>query len=424
MSAAPVARPPSWRWAVCGLLLLATMLNYMDRQTLSQMATDVSRELRLSNEDYGKLERGFGLAFATGGIVTGVLVDRVGVRWVYPAILLAWSAVGCATAWVTSASELMFCRVLLGFFEAGQWPCALTTSQRILAREERTLGNSILQSGAALGAITTPLVVQVLVSDRPGSWRSPFWVIGSAGVLWAVAWLALVRSEDLALAKAADSAEAPDPPDTFAAAPAAWRRFVRRFLALAVVVVCINVCWHFFRAWLPKMLREQHGYGRTAVNAFTSAYYVATDAGCLTVGFAVRKLSAGGWSIHAARMALFLACALLTSLSLWVANLGSGPLLLVLLLVIGFGALGLFPNYYSFTQELAPRHQGKVTGSLSLIAWISTACMQWGVGWWIDRTGSYARAVALLGIAPLAGYLVMTLLWDGAGSGEKGENDR
>ena len=70
------ARTPAWKWGVCGLLLLATMLNYMDRQTLSQMATDIGRELRLSNEDYGKLELGFGLAFAAGGVVTGILVDR------------------------------------------------------------------------------------------------------------------------------------------------------------------------------------------------------------------------------------------------------------------------------------------------------------------------------------------------------------
>ena len=70
------------------------MLNYMDRQTLSQSATDISRELDLSNEDYGKLEQGFGLAFAAGGLVLGFVADRVSLRWLYPAVLLAWSAAG------------------------------------------------------------------------------------------------------------------------------------------------------------------------------------------------------------------------------------------------------------------------------------------------------------------------------------------
>src|SRR5689334_10042367 len=117
-------------WGICGLMLLATMLNYMDRQALAQQATDIRGALELSSEDYGWLETGFGLAFAVGGILTGTLADRVSLRWLYPAILLGWSAVGFLTGWVTSYRELLLCRVMLGFFEAGQWPCALAASQR------------------------------------------------------------------------------------------------------------------------------------------------------------------------------------------------------------------------------------------------------------------------------------------------------
>ena len=70
--------------------------------------------------------------------------------------------------------------MLLGFFEAGQWPCALITSQRLLSRRDRPLGNSILQSGASLGAIATPFVVIALTTSAPDSWRLPFRVIGAA----------------------------------------------------------------------------------------------------------------------------------------------------------------------------------------------------------------------------------------------------
>ena len=64
----------------------------MDRQTLSQMAVRIGRELHLNNAQYGRLETGFGLAFAAGGIVTGLLADRINVRWLYPALVVAWSA--------------------------------------------------------------------------------------------------------------------------------------------------------------------------------------------------------------------------------------------------------------------------------------------------------------------------------------------
>ncbi|MFO0953435.1 MAG: MFS transporter [Isosphaeraceae bacterium] len=404
----PVERTPSWRWWVCGLLLLATMLNYMDRQTLSQSATDISRELKLSNEDYGGLEQGFGLAFAAGGLTLGFVADRARMRWLYPAVLLAWSAAGFATGWVESYRGLMVCRVLLGFFEAGQWPCALTASQRLLSRKDRVLGNSLLQSGASLGAVVTPLVVQAMVTDAPGSWRGPFQAIGVLGLAWAAFWLWMIREGDL------DAP--PEGEESRAVAPDAGRGvFLRRFLVLAVVVVSINLCWHFYRAWLPKMLRESYGYSRTSVNLFTSAFYIATDVGCLAAGAAARLLVAWGRSVHGSRVLVFLGCGLLTSLGALVAVLPAGPGLMGVLLLVGAGALGLFPIYYSLSQELSTRHQGKVTGSLGCVAWLSAALMHARIGRWVDQTGSYEGALVVTGFLPLAACAVLALAWkDGA----------
>src|SRR5271166_4154958 len=188
---------PPRTWAISGLMLLATMLNYMDRQTLAQQATDIREELRLSNERYGWLETGFGLAFAVGSLATGAIADRVSLRWLYPAILLCWSAVGFVTGWVNNYTELFHCRVLLGFFEAGQWPCALAAAQRLLPRDRRPLGNSILQSGASLGAIVTPPIVLLLNHGEPGGWRLPFEVVGGAGLIWIGIWLTVIRPRDL-----------------------------------------------------------------------------------------------------------------------------------------------------------------------------------------------------------------------------------
>jgi len=387
------------------MLLLATMLNYMDRQTLSQSATDISRELRLTNEDYGKLERGFGLAFATGGLAIGFVADRIPLRFLYPAVLMAWSAAGFATGWADGFGPLLVCRIALGFFEAGQWPCALIASQRLLARRDRTLGNSLLQSGASLGAITTPIIVQAMVSDAPGTWRGPFQVIGAMGLVWSLGWVLLIKPNDLA--------PVVSEPITTEEMPKKSRGlFARRFLVLIVVVVTINLCWHFYRAWLPKLLREQHGYSRGAVNYFTSAYYIATDVGCLGAGLIVQVLGRRGWRVHSARMLAFAACAALAALSVLVALLPAGPLLLGLLLLIGAGALGVFPLYYAFSQELTTRHQGKVTGTLSFIAWLSAALMHWEIGRWVDRTHSYAAVIMGSGLMPIVALAVLALFWD------------
>ncbi|MGO9463155.1 MAG: MFS transporter [Isosphaeraceae bacterium] len=418
-------------WGICGLLLLATMLMYMDRQALAQQKTEISRALDLSDRDYGRLETGFGLAFALGGIVTGLIADRISPRWLYPIVLLGWSGVGFATGWVTSYRELFVCRVLLGFFEAGHWPCALVTSQRLLSRRDRSLGNSILQSGASLGAIATPMVVLLLTSEAPESWRLPFRVIGSAGVFWVVAWLTTIRSKDLELTSneiaAAGSRDKPFELETAAGtaavpAPAAPWTLVRRFLALAVVVITINLCWQYFRAWMPGMLREQYGYSKQQVQIFSMAYYVATDVGCLSVGFLVKWLAGRGFSVHGARMAMFLVCSCLTGLCVGAAFLPASWLLLVALLCIGFGSLGQFPIYYALSQELSARRMGRVTGALSFLTWTATALVNVPIGAWIDQTHSYSEVTYLAGLMPFLGFVALLLLWNG--STQRGPGDQ
>jgi hypothetical protein len=85
--------------------------------------------------------------------------------------------------------------------------------------------------------------------------------------------------------------------------------------------------------------------------------------------------------------------------------------LLAVLLVIGAGCLGLFPNYYSFTQELSARRQGLITGSLGFVTWMVSANVQVRVGQSVDATGSYQQAIMWLGLAPLAGLIALALFW-------------
>src|SRR5437879_11174574 len=119
----------AWKWWVCGLLFLATVINYMDRQTMTQTAKQIKDELHLNNEQYGAIESGFGLAFAVGALLVGWTADRWNVRWIYPTALLGWSLAGFATGFAQTFWQLFACRFALGIFESGNWPCALRTTQ-------------------------------------------------------------------------------------------------------------------------------------------------------------------------------------------------------------------------------------------------------------------------------------------------------
>src|SRR5437899_1213423 len=122
-------QPPvsPWRWWVCILLMLATIINYMDRMAFNLLGVRIQLSLGIDDEQYSWLEAAFSAAFALGAICTGLLVDKVGVRWVYPIMVLGWSAAGVLTGFASTFVMLLTCRVFLGLFEAGNWPCGIRT---------------------------------------------------------------------------------------------------------------------------------------------------------------------------------------------------------------------------------------------------------------------------------------------------------
>src|SRR5262249_4691888 len=187
-------RSRAWRWWVCCLLLLATMVNYMDRMTINQLSPTILADLKMTEVEYGRLEAGFGFAFAVGALRFGFMVDRWNVFWVYPLAVIIWSAAGFCSGLAGGFASMLACRVLLGVAESANWPCALRTTQRILPPEDRSMGNGILQSGAALGAVLLPLSLFVLFDEsRPSTWRNAFFVVGVAGASWVFLWWASVR---------------------------------------------------------------------------------------------------------------------------------------------------------------------------------------------------------------------------------------
>jgi MFS transporter, ACS family, hexuronate transporter len=404
----PIPSPGArWKWGVCGVLLLASAINYLDRQTLSNAAVRIGSEFKLSHEQYGNLELGFGWAFAAGSLIFGLLADRVSVRWLYPAVVVVWSCMGFATGLVQNYPELLLCRVGLGLAEAGHWPCALKTTQWLLEPKDRTMGNSVLQSGTSIGAVLTPLIMSVMLTQEIGSWRAPFQVIGATGVIWVIVWFAVVSRTSLR-----PPADADLQVRYFSGPNSLWRLLLsRRFLALIAMIVMINTSWQLLRAWLPKFLQEGRGYTETEALYFNSLYYIATDIGCLGAGAATLWLNARGRSVHRARSIVYILCACCAALTSVVPLLPRGPMLLGILLVIGAGALGVFPCYYAFSQELSTVQQGAVTGLTGVCAWIISAPMHKLLGRVVDTTGSFDLGIALTGWAPLLGLIFFSMLW-------------
>ena len=416
------------KWWVCGLLLLASAVNYMDRMTLASVSRRLIGELQLSNADYGAVEQYFGYAFAVGSITFGLIADRVNVRWLYPLVLSLWSLMGFLTGFVPAAgaasflaplSALVFCRTLLGFFESGHWPCALKTTQQLLEPKDRTFGNSILQSGTSIGAIVTPIIVAAMLTPEPGSWRQPFFWIGGAGLLWVAGWLWVTRGAPFQ-AVASDETE-----------PEGWRASLlavlrnHRFWLLIVVVCCINGVYSVYRVWLPLALQDPAGLAfseQTTLSRILPLYYLINDVGCLAAGAATVWLHRRGMSsVNARRWVFTLSGLLLLPASQLPAlargewalpGITAGQASMAILLMTAFGSLAVFPCYYAFTQDLSRRHIGLVTGLLAFFAWIVPSTAQRMLGAEIDRAGAYDIAFHVGAWPVLAAAVALWALWD------------
>lgn len=400
------ARPDMRRaWVVCGLLLLASAINYMDRQTLANASVRITREFGLNNEQYGSIEEGFGYAFAAGSLFFGVLADRLPLRWLYAIVVALWSLVGFLTGFSGSYNQLMLCRVLLGFFEGGHWPCAIKATRLLLDARDRSLGNSVLQSGTSIGAIITPLLMHALMTPEVGSWRGAFQVIGAIGVGWIALWFLIVRKTDLVV-QPGDAAASSSGEVSF------WRLvFSRRMLVIYGVIACINTTWQIMRAWLPKFLQEGRGWNESDALYFNSAWFVATDIGCLGAGFLAVWLARRGMTVIRSRLIVFSACGLLVAAcALAPVIVRSGPLIAVLM-IAGAGALGLFPIYHAFTQDISASRQGRITGIASLAAWILPAWAQRGFGWLADVTGSFNAGLVAAAFLPLVAAVILVFGW-------------
>jgi MFS transporter, ACS family, hexuronate transporter len=409
MNGTTPVRSGAWKWWVCGLLLLATTINYMDRQTLANAAVRITNEFKLSKEQYGILELAFGWAFAAGSLLFGFIADRVSTRWLYPTVLFAWSLMGFLSAHTANFKELLFCRTLLGLFEAGHWPCALKTTHLLLSPQDRTMGNSVLQSGASIGALITPIIMRAMMTDAPGSWRLPFQVVGAVGLVWVVMWLISIRSRDLTVA----SQSTADQSSIAGHADTPWRAiFSRRFAVALIVIFCIHTTWQLLRVWLPMFLQTGRGYSESHALLFNSAYFLATDIGCITAGAVSLWLARRGLSHHVAKCRVYLFCSLLTALTVVVALLPKSGLLLVTLLLVGAGALGVYPCYYSFVQEISSKHIGKITGLLATLVWAISSPVHKYFGRHVDQTHSFDLGIAIVGLTPLVGYLALWLFWD------------
>ena len=175
------------RWIIVGLVFLATLINYIDRLTISVLAPLLTKELNLSNTEFGGIATWFLFAYTISQSLSGKLYDRIGVKRGFTVSIVVWSLAAIAHAFAVGLRSLSAVRFILGLGEAGNWPGAAKTVSIWFPARQRAFGMAIFNSGAAIGSIIAPPVIVGLTAYF-GHWQGTFVVTGALGFLWLILW--------------------------------------------------------------------------------------------------------------------------------------------------------------------------------------------------------------------------------------------
>ncbi len=400
----PVGRGDSrWRWWLCILLLLATIMNYLNRQVLSLTAEQVMREFHLNEAGFGGVVAAFRYSYAGVQIVAGWVVDSMGPRMVFPAAVGLWSVAGALTAFAPGLGAISSCRLLLGAGEAFNWPCALKTTERLLEPADRALANGIFNSGTAAGAMIAPLLVTLFV-PRWG-WRSPFVFVGALGIVWVGLWTVSTRGR-------AGKLQGERIP--YAEVPAILAAIMRRrsFWLLATSAVVVNCVSYFLADWIPLYLKTERGFSFTAGNLLSALVYAGLDAGNLLAGVFVRASARGHLSLAQARNRTLLGSCVLMSSAVLAGTTPSRHVALVCIILTAMGVAGFLVIYLTLVQDVDPLHVGSAAGLLGGVGNLAYGALSPLIGHLADLRRT-SLTFLCMGILPWLAYWTIRRLVSG-----------
>jgi ACS family hexuronate transporter-like MFS transporter len=371
------------RWYVCGFVFFATVLNYMDRQTLGIVAPLVQKEFQLDNAQLGMLFSAFYVTYGISVGLIGEVIDRVSIRVSFAVIVAWWSLATGLTALSRTFWQLFGFRMLLGIGEAGNWPATARLVSMYIPPNERTLANSIYMGGGSLGlVIVQPLLVWLSIAY---GWRAGFMIIGGISIFWIIAWLLWFRSENIQHLQRHDL--------THQDQRGSWRDVLRlpRFWGLIVASFFGNACLYFLMNWLPTYLVQDRGFQFNMVlGGVVIVPFIGLDLGYIVSGFGVLRLTRRGTPVERARKTVLISAALLMA-----ASMALTPLVVndaISLLVLFGGTLGMAAwnsNYLCFVEELSPRKVSAVAGAIGSAGAFAGAITLWLFGIVSQAAGSF-----------------------------------
>ncbi|MBI1896648.1 MAG: MFS transporter [Acidobacteria bacterium] len=400
------------RWYVAALLFLSTVINYIDRQTLSVVAPVLTKELNISQVEYSQILQAFLIAYTIMYVVSGVLVDRWGTKVSLAVFVAAWSATNALHMFARNAFQLAIFRFLLGIAEPGNYNAASRVASEWYPAKERAFINGLVNAGSAVGAVVAvPLVTWTTVWY---GWRFAFVATGALGFVWLAFWLLFyelpqrhrsITARELAHIQAgAESAEA----GPLTRWGALWTQ--REVWGLLLARFFGDPVWWFYLFWMPKYLVEQRGFGMTEMALVAWMPYLSSDVGALLGGYLSGRLIGAKRTPLQSRYMVMLGSAFLMPISIAIPFSNSSGLVVALLCVITFLHMIWKTNLMTITNDIYPvAAVGSVSGLVSLGSGIGGVLFMNLTGHMVESF-SYSSMFLIMGFLHPVAFVVCRML--------------
>jgi ACS family hexuronate transporter-like MFS transporter len=392
------------RWFVLALLFSITVINFIDRQTVSVLAPVLKQILHLTDTQYGRVVAAFQFGMMTGELPMGALMDRWGVRLGLMGAVLWWSGATAMQGVARTGTQLGLVRFWMGTGECGNYSGGLKVVSQWFSPRERTLAIGIFNSGSMIGAtIAPPLIVYLL---QHYGFRAAFLLAAALGVLWLPLWYWVYR-EPAALEAKSTEALTSIAPDS---APTRVSIADRSLWAIMLCRFFIGPVMQFYWYWIPSYLFSARHLSISQIGFLAWIPFLLGDIGGLAGGGAAGLLQRRGLRIDKVRRWTMYTSSLLCVASLFVPLARSTALAFLLIGIAMLADNFLSANMFASMTDLFPEQQiGRVTGFSGVASGLSGLLFPLLTGVLVDHF-SYTPVFFLVALMPLAGTLSLFLL--------------
>lgn len=402
------------RWWVVGLVALATIINYIDRQTINvlwpeHIAPELFPEMDADGHKYilGIISTVFIFAYALGQAIFGKIFDWIGTRLGFVLSISVWSLATAAHAFAQGVLSFSLFRALLGVAEAGNWPGAAKANAEWFPTKERALAQGIFNSGAAIGGIISiPLIgYMALFLD----WKLIFILVGLMGLVWLVPWMVIVKAppkyhdwlsdeERNYILTGQQAADADVDDEGYN--PSTGELLARKeSWAVIIASAAIDPIWWLFIVWIPTYLFEVHNFNVKDLVASGWLPYVGAMLGAWFGGLLAQNRINAGWTINKTRkFTITLGCLIMLPALLALSAASTPWLALGLMFTILFGFQTAIGNVQTLPSDLyGKKTVGTLSGIAGMAAKLSAAALTYLVP--IMTVGANYVSVFVLGAA-------------------------